>query len=294
LFYLKYRVLKAIVVKPIKEQANQATLANLNHVQVMGILNVTPDSFSDGGKFSCFEHALKQAELMIENGVDIIDIGGESTRPGAVEVSEKDEVSRVIPLLKAIKSRFDTAVSIDTSKAVVMSEAIEHGADIINDVRALQNKGCIEVVAQSNVLVCLMHMQGMPRTMQENPHYQDIINDILSFFVQRIESCEKKGINKDRLILDPGFGFGKTLEHNYQILAEFSKFQVLNLPLLAGISRKSMLGNLLNCDVEQRLSGSLTAAIVALQQGASIIRVHDVSESVDALKVLKAVAQYQH
>lgn len=281
-------------MKPINVQINQTALTHLNHVQVMGILNVTPDSFSDGGQFSCFDYALKQAESMIENGVDIIDVGGESTRPGAVDVSEKDEISRVIPLLKAIKSRFDIAVSIDTSKAVVMSEAIEYGADIINDVRALQNKGCLDVVAKSNVSICLMHMQGMPRTMQDNPRYEDIINDILSFFMQRIERCEQKGIKKERLILDPGFGFGKTLEHNYQMLAEFSKFKTLNLPLLAGISRKSMIGNLLNRDVKQRLSGSLTAAIVALQQGASIIRVHDVPESVDALKVLKAVAQYQN
>ena len=277
----------------INIQLKQAPLKHLNHVQVMGILNVTPDSFSDGGKFACFDKALKQVELMIENGVDIIDIGGESTRPNAVDVSEKDEISRVIPLLRSIKSRFDIAVSIDTSKAGVMSEAIEYGANMINDVRALQNKGCLDVVAQSNVLVCLMHMQGMPTTMQENPQYKDIINDILSFFEKRIESCRQKGINKERLILDPGFGFGKTLEHNYQMLAQFTKFKVLNLPLLAGISRKSMLGDLLNRDVEQRLSGSLTAAIVALQQGASIIRVHDVPESIDALKVLKAVAQYQ-
>lgn len=281
-------------MKPINDQINQTALTHLNHVQVMGILNVTPDSFSDGGQFSCFDYALKQAESMIENGVDIIDVGGESTRPGAVDVSEKDEISRVIPLLKAIKSRFDIAVSIDTSKAVVMSEAIEYGADIINDVRALQNNGCLDVVAKSNVSVCLMHMQGMPRTMQDNPRYEDIINDILSFFMQRIESCEQKGIKKERLILDPGFGFGKTLEHNYRMLAEFSRFKTLNLPLLAGISRKSMIGNLLNRDVKQRLSGSLTAAIVALQQGAKIIRVHDVPESVDALKVLKAVAQYQN
>ena len=278
---------------PINIQLTQTTLQHLNHVQVMGILNVTPDSFSDGGKFSCFDNALKQVELMIENGVDIIDIGGESTRPNAVDVSEKDEISRVIPLLKSIKSRFDISVSIDTSKAAVMSEAIEYGANMINDVRALQNKGCLDVVAQSNVLVCLMHMQGMPRTMQENPQYKDLIIDILNFFEKRIESCKQKGINKARLILDPGFGFGKTLEHNYQMLAQFSKFRALNLPLLAGISRKSMLGDLLNRDVEQRLSGSLSAAIVALQQGASIIRVHDVPESVDALKVLKTVAQYQ-
>ena len=279
-------------LKPLKKQLNQMEQTHLNHVQVMGILNVTPDSFSDGGKFSCFDNALKQVELMIENGVDIIDIGGESTRPGAVDVSEKDEVERVIPLLKAIKSRFDISVSIDTSKSRVMSEAITYGADMINDVRALQNKGCLDVVAQSDILVCLMHMQGMPRTMQEKPHYENIINDIVSFFVQRIESCAQKGINKARLILDPGFGFGKTLENNYQMLADFSQFKKLDLPLLAGISRKSMLGNLLNRDVEQRLAGSLTAAIIAVQQGASIIRVHDVPETVDALKVLKAVSQY--
>jgi dihydropteroate synthase len=277
----------------IKEQVTKTTQIDLNHVQVMGILNVTPDSFSDGGKFTHFDHALRQVELMVEQGVNIIDIGGESTRPGAVNVSEKDEIARVIPLLKAIKSRFGTCVSIDTSKAVVMSEAITYGADIINDVRALQNEGCIDVIAQSDVSVCLMHMQGMPRTMQENPQYKNVINDVLSFFTQRIESCLQKGIKKDRLILDPGFGFGKTLEHNYQMLAQFSMFKKLNLPLLAGTSRKSMLGHLLNRDVEQRLAGSLATAIVAVQQGASIIRVHDVAETVDAIKILTAVAQYK-
>jgi len=269
-----------------------ATNLDLEQVQVMGILNVTPDSFSDGGKFANFEHALKQVELMVRNGVDIIDIGGESTRPGALDVSEKEEIARVIPLLKAIKSRFDIKVSIDTSKAVVMAEAINYGADMINDVRALQNEGCVDVIAQSDIAVCLMHMQGMPRTMQENPQYKNIIDDIVAFFTARIKCCQKKNISKDRLILDPGFGFGKTLEHNYQMLAKFSQFKTLDLPLLAGISRKSMVGNLLNRDVEQRLAGSLAAAIVAVQQGASIIRVHDVAESVDALKVLKAVSQY--
>lgn len=268
------------------------TLSALKQIKVMGIVNVTPDSFSDGGKFASFDNALKQVELMLDHGVDIIDIGGESTRPGAVEVSEKDEIARVIPLLKAIKSRFDISVSIDTSKSAVMSEAITYGADMINDVRALQNKGCLDVVAQSDISVCLMHMQGMPRTMQANPHYSNVINDIISFFVQRIEHCQQKGIDKTRLILDPGFGFGKTLAHNYQMLADFTEFKKLQLPLLAGISRKSMLGNLLNRDVEQRLAGSLTAAIVAVQHGASIIRVHDVPETVDAIKVLAAVSQY--
>lgn len=270
----------------------QSTLSALKQIKVMGILNVTPDSFSDGGKFSCFDNALTQVELMIANGVDIIDIGGESTRPGAVNVSEKDEISRVIPLLKAVKSRFNITVSIDTSKAAVMSEAITYGADIINDVRALQNDNCLNVVAQSDILVCLMHMQGLPRTMQKNPHYKDLISDILSFFEQRIECCERKGISRERLILDPGFGFGKTLEHNYKILAQLSYFKKLNLPLLAGISRKTMLGDLLNRNVEQRLAGSLSAAIVAVQQGASILRVHDVAETVDAIKVLTEVSRY--
>lgn len=271
---------------------NQSMLMHLEQVQVMGILNVTPDSFSDGGKFSNFDNALKQVELMLNDGVDIIDIGGESTRPGAVDVTTEDELSRVIPLLQAIKSRFDISVSIDTSKSEVMSEAIIHGANMINDVRALQNDGCIDVVAQSEVPVCLMHMKGMPRSMQENPQYISVIDDILSFFEQRIKACEQQGISKQRLILDPGFGFGKNLEHNYQMLAKFSAFKKFDLPLLSGTSRKSMLGALLNRDVEHRLSGSLTSAIVAVQQGASIIRVHDVAETVDAMKVLKEVAQH--
>jgi dihydropteroate synthase len=279
--------------KATKTQFISPTQSQLSKVKVMGILNVTPDSFSDGGQFTCFDSALKQVDQMILNGVDIIDIGGESTRPGAVDVSVKDEISRVIPLLKAIKSRFDIDVSIDTSKAEVMEEAISYGADMINDVRALQNNGCLDVVAQSDIEVCLMHMQGMPRTMQENPQYNDIIGDILKFFRQRIQVCEESGISKERLILDPGFGFGKTVEHNYEALARFDEFSALGLPVLAGISRKSMIGNLLKRDVNERLAGSLAAAMVAVQQGASIIRVHDVQESADALNILKAVAQYK-
>jgi len=270
-----------------------STQGSLNKVQVMGILNVTPDSFSDGGQFTCFDNALKQVEQMIDNGVDIIDIGGESTRPGAAEVNVDDEIDRVIPLLKAIKSRFDINVSIDTSKAEVMAEAITYGADMINDVRALQNQGCLEVVAQSDIAVCLMHMQGMPRTMQENPQYNNIIDDVLEFFRLRIDCCEQSGINRERLVLDPGFGFGKTLAHNYEVLAKLTQFKSLGLPVLAGISRKSMIGNLLNRKVKERLAGSLAAAIVAIQQGANIIRVHDVKESVDAINILKAVAQYK-
>lgn len=261
--------------------------------QVMGILNVTPDSFSDGGKFATFDKALAQVEQMIFDGVDIIDIGGESTRPGAVDVSEENELARVIPLLKAIKSKFDIKVSIDTSKAEVMSQAIAHGADIINDVRALQNEGCLAVLAKSKVPICLMHMQGLPRSMQENPQYDDVIGDIKQFFIDRISICEQAGINRERLILDPGFGFGKTLEQNYQLLAQLHQFSDLGLPLLSGTSRKSMIGNLLARNVDERLAGSLTTAIIAAQQNASIIRVHDVKETVDALKVLSITAKYQ-
>jgi len=260
--------------------------------QIMGILNVTPDSFSDGGKFSQIDAAMYQVEQMINDGAEIIDIGGESTRPGAKDVSKSDELLRVIPVLKAIKQRFNVLVSIDTSKAAVMSESIEHGADIINDVRALQEPECLTVVAQSDIRVCLMHMQGQPRTMQENPQYEHLIQDIKDFFVGRIQACQNIGIIKNRIILDPGFGFGKTVAQNYQLLAQLSQFSVLGLPLLSGTSRKSMLGNLLNREVDQRLSGSITTAILAAQQGAAIIRVHDVKETIDAMKILQETANY--
>jgi len=266
---------------------------DLSTPQVMGILNTTPDSFSDGGSYTQLESALAQVERMIVDGASIIDIGGESTRPGAEDVSEEDELARVIPVLIAIKQRFDVLVSIDTSKAAIMNAAIAAGADMINDVAALQNQGCLAAVAQSDVPVCLMHMQGLPRTMQNNPSYDHVINDIVAFFQQRIEACVSAGIARERIILDPGFGFGKTLEQNFHLLANLSKFSQLKLPLLIGISRKSMIGNLLNRDVKQRLAGSLSAAIIAAQQGANIIRVHDVEATVDALTVLQAVTDNQ-
>ncbi|MEW6992452.1 dihydropteroate synthase [Colwelliaceae bacterium 6441] len=252
----------------------------------MGILNVTPDSFSDGGKFTKIDNALKQVEQMIADGASIIDIGGESTRPGAAEVSVSDELLRTIPVLKAIKSRFNVSVSIDTSKSEVMAEAIEHDVDLINDVRALQNPNCLSIVATSDIPVCLMHMQGMPRTMQSQTHYNELIGDISEFFVQRIQACESAGISKERLILDPGFGFGKTLEQNYELLANLSAFSSLGLPLLSGTSRKSMIGKLLNREANERLAGSITTAIIAAQNGATIIRVHDVKETMDAMKIL--------
>ena len=269
---------------------NHKTLS-LETPQVMGILNVTPDSFSDGGKFAHFDDALYQVEGMIADGAAIIDIGGESTRPGAADVTVEQELERVIPVLEAIEARFDTIVSIDTSKADVMAQAIASGAGMINDVRALQNDGCLQAVVNSNIPVCLMHMQGLPRTMQANPQYNDVTQDILSFIEDRIKVCEQTGIERERLLVDPGFGFGKTLEQNYQLLNQLDAFLALQLPILVGISRKSMIGNLLNADVEQRLAGSLAAALISAQKGAKIIRVHDVKATVDALTVLKAAEQ---
>ena len=258
--------------------------------KVMGILNVTPDSFSDGGDFISPDSAILHAEQMLQDGAAIIDIGGESTRPGANAVSEQEELDRVIPVIEAIKKRLGVIVSVDTSKPAVMREAVAAGAGIINDVMALQASGAIETASQLNVPVCLMHMQGEPRTMQQNPEYVDVVTDVLSFFEQRIDECVAGGISKERLLLDPGFGFGKTLEHNLSLLKNLSEFQHVGLPLLIGISRKSMIGAILDdAPVDKRLYGSLAAAVLAVERGASIVRVHDVKPTVDALRVVDAV-----
>ena len=265
---------------------------NLEKPVIMGILNVTPDSFSDGGQFLDPKIALKRAMQLLDDGATILDIGGESTRPGAPDVSLEDELARVIPAIKAIRQHSDCVISIDTSKAQVMEQAILAGADIVNDVRALQEIDALETVAQyEDVAICLMHMQGQPRSMQSAPHYDNLFADINMFFSERIKACETAGIKFERLILDPGFGFGKTLSHNYQILAKFDDFNKLGLPLLAGLSRKSMIGNLLNRDTNERLAGSLAGALIAAQNGAKIIRVHDVKETADVLGVYQACEQ---
>lgn len=264
-------------------------ILRLDSPVVMGILNVTPDSFSDGGSYCQLDSAVKQAKTLLNQGAKIIDIGGESTRPGAPDVSLEDELDRVIPLVKALRASSDCIISIDTSKSEVMHQAIIAGADIINDVRALQELGAIEVLAQyPEVAICLMHMQGQPRTMQSNPHYDDLFADINEFFAERLGACEQAGIQSERIILDPGFGFGKTLAHNYQILNKFDVFNQFKLPVIAGLSRKSMIGNLLNRDTNERLAGSLAGALIAAQNGAKIIRVHDVQETVDVLSVWQA------
>ncbi|WP_373948714.1 dihydropteroate synthase [Vibrio pomeroyi] len=269
-------------------KAHNKTLV-LDRPHVMGILNVTPDSFSDGGKFDSLDNALLQAERMIQAGVSIIDIGGESTRPGAPDVSLKEELARVIPAIKAIRAKFDVWISIDTSKAEVMRQAVEAGADLINDVRALQEPGALEAAADAKVPVCLMHMKGQPRTMQANPSYDDVLTDVEAFLQERVEACEAVGISKEQLILDPGFGFGKTIEHNYHLLAHLEKFHTLGLPVLAGMSRKSMIFKLLDKAPADCMVASVTCATIAAMKGAQIIRVHDVEDTLEAMKIIEVM-----
>ncbi|MFB2637449.1 dihydropteroate synthase [Shewanella bicestrii] len=259
---------------------------------VMGILNVTPDSFSDGGKFSSFELACQHADDMVAQGALIIDIGGESTRPGAADVTVEDELARVIPLVKYVAKHHDVWISVDTSKPEVMRQAVNAGAHLINDVRALLEPGALETAAQLNVPICLMHMQGAPRSMQTAPEYEDVVADVTEFLRERIQACIDAGIPRERLLIDPGFGFGKTLEHNYELLAKLERFEQFELPILIGLSRKSMIGNLLARPTSERLAGSLAGAMIAAQKGAHIIRVHDVPETVDMLKVLQATQAY--
>ena len=263
--------------------------------QIMGILNVTPDSFSDGARYQHLDKALFHAEQMIRDGASIIDIGGESTRPGADEVSLDEELSRVIPVIERLASELDVWLSVDTYKPEVMNESIRAGAHLINDICALQEPGALSVVAESGVPVCLMHMQGKPRTMQQAPHYNNLCGEVYAFFQERINTALMAGIKKEQLILDPGFGFGKTLEQNYELLGRLDHFHTLDLPLLVGMSRKSMIGQLLDRPVTERTAGSIAAALFAVQQGASIIRVHDVKETADALHVfMHAMAFARH
>ncbi|HAV6898702.1 TPA: dihydropteroate synthase [Vibrio vulnificus] len=266
---------------------SQKKSLDLSFPAVMGILNVTPDSFSDGGQFNALDAALAQAERMIAAGVSIIDIGGESTRPGAPEVSLEEELKRVIPAIQAIRQKHDVWISIDTSKAEVMKQAIEAGADLINDVRALQEPGALAVAAKAQVPICLMHMQGQPRSMQHNPSYQDVLKEVGEFLEERVAACEEAGIAKELLILDPGFGFGKTIEHNYHLLAHLEEFHQLGLPILAGMSRKSMVFKLLNKKPADCMVASVTCATIAAMKGAQIIRVHDVEETVEAMRVIQ-------
>jgi dihydropteroate synthase len=264
----------------------------VNVPQVMGILNVTPDSFSDGGHFFSMDSALKQARKMFEEGAEIIDIGGESTRPGAQPVSVQQELDRVIPVVEKIRAEFPISISVDTSKAEVMREAIAVGADMINDVMALRGEGSLAAVAASkSVQVCLMHMQGEPRTMQNNPHYNNVVNDIKTFLLERVQACLEAGIASNRLLIDPGFGFGKTVAHNLLLMQRLEVLTELDYPVLVGVSRKSLIGHILNQTVTERLYGGLALAVLAVSKGARVIRTHDVAATVDALKMTHAVLQ---
>ena len=267
---------------------------DLSKTQVMGILNVTPDSFSDGGHL--YQHsslsidkALQHAEQMVNEGASIIDIGGESTRPGAAEVSVQEEMDRVLPVLELIRAELDVVVSIDTSSPKLISESAKLGAGLINDVRALGRDGALEAAAKTDLPICLMHMQGSPATMQRQPEYADVVSEVMDFLDQQLNRCMAAGIEKERLMVDPGFGFGKTLQHNLQLLNRLDKLLDLGVPVLSGTSRKTMVGQVLNRESDQRLFGSLATVALAVERGARVIRVHDVLATVDMVRMTEAV-----
>ena len=265
---------------------------DLSQPRIMGILNITPDSFSDGSRFNQLDSALFHAEKMMEEGAEIIDVGGESTRPGAIYVSEQEEMDRVVPVIEQLAEKLDVMISIDTYKSAVMAAACQAGAHLINDIKALQEPGALKIAAESQALICLMHMQGEPQSMQDHPAYKNVVDEVSLFLNNRVDSCLAAGISPEKLILDPGFGFGKTLEQNFELLGRLNEMQS-TYPLLIGVSRKSMIGNLLNRSVDERLAGSIAAALYALAQGARIIRVHDVQATSDAVKVFWRAQQYQ-
>jgi len=264
---------------------------DLSRPQVMGVLNITPDSFSDGGDFFAPEKAVQRALQMESEGAAIIDIGGESTRPGAEPVAEADEIRRVVPVIEALQSRLRVPISIDTQKPGVMRAAIQAGAGFINDVNALREPGALDAAAECGVPVCLMHMQGDPRTMQGDPQYGDVVDEVKMFLQQRLSVCEQAGIRSERIVLDPGFGFGKTAHHNLQLLARLEEFGRLGRPVVVGLSRKSMIGKLLGLEVGERLPASIALAVLAVERGARLVRSHDVAATWQALQMSTALQE---
>ena len=272
----------------------QNQVMDLSFPQVMGIVNMTPDSFSDGGNYNTLDDAMRRVDNMIQAGATFIDVGGESTRPGAAQVSTSEELDRVIPLVEKIARYFDVWISVDTSKPEVITESAKAGAHLINDIRALTLPGALQAAQKTELPVCIMHMQGDPKTMQNAPHYQqDIYQEVDSFFEEHIKQCVAAGIAREKIILDPGFGFGKTLTHNYRLLATLEKFHHFNLPILVGMSRKSMVGQVLNVPPKERVLGSVSCAVIAAMKGAQIIRVHDVKETFDAMRIVQATLAEQ-
>jgi len=264
---------------------------DLSRPAVMGVLNITDNSFSDGGRYRSFDSAVAHGLAMVEAGASLIDVGGESTRPGAAPVPLQEELDRVVPVIQALSTRLDAVISVDTMKPQVMREAIAAGAGMVNDVMGLQAPGAMEAVAATRAAACLMHMQGEPRTMQQDPHYEDVVAEVGLFLEHRAQACVAAGIAADRIVLDPGFGFGKTLQHNLQLLAGLPRITAGRYPVLVGMSRKSMLGKLTGRPVEQRLAGSLALHTIATLHGAHIIRAHDVAETRDAVAVAWAARQ---
>ena len=262
----------------------------LDRPRIMGIVNVTPDSFSDGGQHASVDAAIAHGLSLAVQGADILDVGGESTRPGALAISLEEELRRVIPVIQGLAQACDLPISVDSSRPQVMRAAVAAGAGMVNDVRALRVDGAIAAVAELGVPVCLMHMQGEPGTMQDNPQYDDVVAEVHAFFTQRLFACEMAGINRKRILVDPGFGFGKTLEHNLRLLRQLPRLVELGVPVLAGLSRKGMIGALTGKPVDDRVVGSVVAAVLAVQNGAMLVRVHDVGATADALKVWSAVA----
>lgn len=262
---------------------------DLGRPHVMGILNVTPDSFSDGGRFSQRDAALRHASAMVASGATLIDVGGESTRPGARPVSPTEELERVAPVVEAIARELDVIISLDTSTPAVMREGARLGAGLINDVRALRRDGALDAVADSGLPVCLMHMRGEPGNMQDAPAYDDVLREVGDFLLERMRACSEAGIPEERIVLDPGFGFAKSLQHNLVLFRHLAELGRLGRPLLVGVSRKSMIGQVLGRDVDQRLYGSLGLAALAVSKGACILRVHDVAETVDVIRMIAAV-----
>lgn len=262
---------------------------DLSQTHVMGILNVTPDSFSDGGQFARRDAALRHAEAMVAAGATLIDVGGESTRPGARAVSVTEELERVAPMVEAIAAHLDVIVSVDTSTPAVMREAARLGAGLINDVRALERDGALDAAAATGLPVCLMHMRGEPGTMQDDPRYDDVTQDVARYLESRMAACAATGIDASRIVLDPGFGFAKTLAHNLSLFKHLEALHRLGRPLLVGVSRKSMIGLTLERSVDERLYGSLALAALAMTKGARILRVHDVHETVDVVRMIAAV-----
>lgn len=262
---------------------------DMDRCHVMGIINVTPDSFSDGGRYNSVDLALQRAREMVSAGAAFLDVGGESTRPGAAPVSEQEELDRVCPVVEAIAKELDVVISVDTSTPSVIRESARLGAGLINDIRALEREGALEAAVVSGLPVCLMHMKGDPETMQQNPEYRHVLRDVATYLMDRVRTAEAAGIPPEKILLDPGFGFGKTLEHNLRLLAALEQLRVLGYPLLIGMSRKTMLGQITGRDIDERLPASLAVATISALKGASVIRVHDVRETVDAVRVVEAM-----